>query len=96
MIRPGRLPPSRPTLRRTLDARAAEIDRTIVDLRLNGGGDSRIIQPLVKGLRDRRALRAGDDSLLLSGRPPSHPVSWPHSTSGIWTPSWSASRPASL
>lgn len=40
------------------DAHASEIDRTIVDLRLNGGGDSRIIQPLVKGLRDHRPLRA--------------------------------------
>lgn len=40
------------------DAHAAAIDRTIVDLRLNSGGDSRIIQPLVKGLRDRRPLRA--------------------------------------
>jgi hypothetical protein len=40
------------------DAHATEIDRTVVDLRLNGGGDSRVIQPLLKGLRDRRPLRA--------------------------------------
>jgi hypothetical protein len=48
-VRIGRLPP--------VDLERA-VDRTIVDLRLNGGGDSRIIQPLVKGLRDRRPLRA--------------------------------------
>jgi Peptidase family S41 len=36
-----------------VDART--VDRTIVDLRFNGGGDSRVINPLKSGLRARRS-----------------------------------------
>lgn len=42
----------------TVDANPTAVDRVIVDLRANGGGDSRVIQPLLDGLRARKALSA--------------------------------------
>jgi hypothetical protein len=38
------------------DAHRQEIDRVVIDLRLNAGGDSRVIEPLLTGLRKRRHL----------------------------------------
>jgi serine/threonine protein kinase len=34
------------------------VDRVVVDLRFNAGGDSRVVQPLIQGLKKRRALSA--------------------------------------
>ena len=50
------------------DADARAVDRVIVDLRFNGGGDSRVIAPLVDGLRARPAWRARGRLYALIGR----------------------------
>ncbi len=34
------------------------VKRVIIDLRFNGGGDSTVIEPLLKGLKDRASLRS--------------------------------------
>jgi serine/threonine protein kinase len=34
------------------------VERVVVDLRFNAGGDSRVVQPLIQGLKKRRALSA--------------------------------------
>jgi len=49
-------------------AEAARVERTIVDLRLNAGGNSRVIEPLLTGLKARPALIARDRLLALVGR----------------------------
>lgn len=49
-------------------ADANPADRLIVDLRLNAGGDSRVINPLLDGLKSRPALRARGRLLVLIGR----------------------------
>jgi hypothetical protein len=38
------------------DAHAGEINRVVVDLRYNGGGNSEIIKPLIEGLKKRKGL----------------------------------------
>jgi hypothetical protein len=43
------------------------LDRVIVDVRNNGGGDSRIIKPLLDGLRARKALSAPGRLYVLIG-----------------------------
>jgi len=42
----------------SIDANPAAIDRVVIDLRANGGGDSRVITPLIDGLRARKSLSA--------------------------------------
>jgi len=49
-------------------ADAHAIERTIVDLRLNGGGNSTVIAPLIAGLRSRRALSTRGHLYALIGR----------------------------
>jgi hypothetical protein len=44
------------------------IERTAVDLRLNGGGNSTVIAPLLNGLKSRSALRARGRLYALIGR----------------------------
>jgi hypothetical protein len=44
------------------------VDRLVVDLRFNAGGDSRVIAPLVEGLRARPALRTPGRLVALIGR----------------------------
>ncbi len=44
------------------------IDRVIIDLRHNGGGNSLVIQPLFTALRRQKALRKKDAILVLIGR----------------------------
>ena len=39
-----------------VDANPAAVERVVVDLRLNTGGDSRVITPLLDGLRERKSL----------------------------------------
>jgi C-terminal processing protease CtpA/Prc len=34
------------------------VDRTVVDLRFNAGGDSRVVKPLIDGLKSRKSLSA--------------------------------------
>lgn len=41
-----------------VDKNLAAIERVVIDLRANGGGDSRVITPLVDGLRARKTLSA--------------------------------------
>ncbi|MGA3180033.1 MAG: hypothetical protein ABSF38_06815 [Verrucomicrobiota bacterium] len=43
------------------------VERVIVDLRFNGGGNSSIVQPLVEGLKSRPALQAGGHLYVLIG-----------------------------
>jgi hypothetical protein len=49
-------------------AAAQPTDRLIVDLRLNAGGNSRVINPLLSGLESRPPLRARGHLLVLIGR----------------------------
>jgi hypothetical protein len=49
-------------------ADASPADRLVIDLRLNAGGDSRVINPLYAGLRSRPSLRARGRLLVLIGR----------------------------
>lgn len=49
-------------------ADANPTDRLVVDLRLNAGGDSRVINPLLAGLESRPRLRARGRLLVLIGR----------------------------
>jgi len=42
----------------TVDANPAAVERVVIDLRANGGGDSRVISPLIDGLRARKTLSA--------------------------------------
>jgi len=44
------------------------VGRVVVDLRNNGGGDSNVVKPLVKGLKSRRALTAKGHLYVLIGR----------------------------
>lgn len=44
------------------------IERTVVDLRLNGGGNSTVIAPLINGLKSRSALRTRGRLYALIGR----------------------------
>ena len=39
-----------------MDGNPAAVDRVVIDLRANGGGNSQVIQPLLDGLRSRRSL----------------------------------------
>jgi len=41
-----------------LFADSHSVERVVVDLRFNAGGDSRVVQPLIQGLKKRRALSA--------------------------------------
>lgn len=41
-----------------VDANPAAVDRIVIDLRANGGGNSSVIEPLVEGLRARKSLSA--------------------------------------
>jgi hypothetical protein len=41
-----------------VDAASPAITGVVIDLRGNGGGNSRVIEPLLRGLRDRQSLRA--------------------------------------
>ena len=50
-----------------VDATPEAVDRVIVDLRGNGGGDSRIIKPLLDGLRARKSLSARGHLYALTG-----------------------------
>lgn len=50
-----------------VDENPRAVDRVIVDLRANGGGNSRIIQPLVDGLRARKSLSAHGHLYALTG-----------------------------
>lgn len=43
------------------------IERTVVDLRLNGGGDSEVVTPLVNGIRPRPALNSRGRLFVLIG-----------------------------
>ncbi|HKV99150.1 MAG TPA: hypothetical protein VJN96_04960 [Vicinamibacterales bacterium] len=49
-------------------ADAHPVDRVVVDLRYNGGGDSRVITPLVDGLRSRKPLTRHGHLFALTGR----------------------------
>jgi hypothetical protein len=49
-------------------ADAHPIERVIVDLRFNSGGDSRVIEPLIHGLRARGSLRERGRLFALIGR----------------------------
>ena len=51
-----------------LAATPPAIDRVVVDLRRNGGGDNRLLDPLILGLRDREPLRAKGRLFALIGR----------------------------
>jgi hypothetical protein len=44
-----------------------QVERTIVDLRFNGGGDSSVIDPLMKGIRIRPAMNAQGHLFVLTG-----------------------------
>jgi hypothetical protein len=50
-----------------VDSAPMAVERVVIDLRANGGGDSRVISPLLRGLRDRRPLRARGRLLALVG-----------------------------
>ena len=50
-----------------VDANPQAVDRVVIDLRANGGGNSSIIAPLLKGLRDRKALSAQGHLYVLVG-----------------------------
>lgn len=39
-------------------ADAHEVDRVVIDLRFNGGGNSTVISPLIAGLKERKQLRS--------------------------------------
>jgi C-terminal processing protease CtpA/Prc len=41
-----------------VDASPAAVERVVIDLRANSGGDSRVIEPLLRGLHARKALSA--------------------------------------
>jgi C-terminal processing protease CtpA/Prc len=49
-------------------ADAHPVDRVVVDLRLNGGGNSQVIAPLISGLRSRPALSARGRLYAIIGR----------------------------
>ncbi len=42
----------------TVDANPSAVERVVVDLRANGGGNSTVIKPLLDGLRKRKSLSA--------------------------------------
>jgi hypothetical protein len=50
-----------------VDENPTPIDRVIVDLRANGGGNSTVIKPLIDGLRARKALSARGHLYALTG-----------------------------
>jgi hypothetical protein len=39
-------------------AESHQVERTVVDLRFNAGGDSRVVKPLIEGLKSRKSLSA--------------------------------------
>ena len=43
------------------------VERVVVDLRFNAGGDSRVVKPLIEGLKSRRSLRADGHLYALIG-----------------------------
>ena len=49
-------------------ADSAGATRIVVDLRHNAGGDSRVVRPLVEGIRSRRALNRRDALFVVIGR----------------------------
>jgi hypothetical protein len=51
----------------TVDANPSAVDRVVVDLRANGGGDSMVIKPLIDGLRARKSLSAQGKLYVLVG-----------------------------
>ncbi|MBX3374110.1 MAG: hypothetical protein KF817_09760 [Phycisphaeraceae bacterium] len=48
--------------------RDGTLDRVIVDLRHNGGGNSQIAQPLIRALRERRAINRPGGLIVIIGR----------------------------
>lgn len=44
-----------------------DVERLVIDLRHNGGGDSRVLRPLITGLTRRRAWRGGERIVVLIG-----------------------------
>ena len=50
-----------------VDADPKSVDRVVVDLRTNGGGNSAILAPLVAGLKSRKALSAKGRLFVLTG-----------------------------
>lgn len=48
--------------------RDGTLDRVIVDLRHNGGGNSQVAQPLIRALRERRAINRPGGLIVIIGR----------------------------
>ncbi len=64
----------------TVDANPSAVERVVVDLRANGGGNSTVIKPLLDGLHKRKSLSAAGRLYTLIGPRRSRRVCLPPST----------------